>query len=119
MCGRRRNAGCGAWLEKRTHFSLQKSFGHFLLIHFGISWAAPGGGSGLSGPACRLSTFRNLNLLTNEEVECDQETRRHGAELLLKSWAGITGQADFAATKSLLSRGVNTEVQKSSLPAHV
>lgn len=77
------------------------------------------GGSGLSGPACRLSTFRNLNLLTNEEVECDQETRRHGAELLLKSWAGITGQADFAATKSLLSRGVNTEVQKSSLPAHV
>lgn len=99
--------------------SLQNSFGHFLLIHFGISWAAPGGGSGLSEPACRLSTFRNLNLLTNEEVECDQETRRHGAELLLKSWAGITGQADFAATKSLLSRGVNTEVQKSSLPAHV
>lgn len=54
-------------MEKRAHS------GHFLLIHFGISWAAPGGGSGLSGPACQLSTFKNLNLLTNEEVECDQE----------------------------------------------
>lgn len=78
-------AKCWVWGLAGKEDSLQKSFGRFLLIHFGISWAAPGGGSGLSGPACRLSTFRNLNLLTNEEVECDQETRRHGAELLLKS----------------------------------
>lgn len=74
-------------MEKRAHF------GHFLLIHFGISWAAPGGGSGLSGPACRLSTFKNLNLLTNEEVECDQENRRlwGGAPPEVLGWDYGTG----------------------------
>lgn len=67
--------------------------GHFLLIHFGISWAAPGGGSGLSAPACRLSTFKNLNLLTNEEVECYKENRRlwGGAPPEILGWDYGTG----------------------------
>lgn len=36
-------AKCWVWGLAGKEDSLQKSFGHFLLIHFGISWAASWG----------------------------------------------------------------------------